>query len=117
MAVTIFGTPLSGQTVSTTELSLLNGSSTLTANTTAGCYQLFVDGVANMAKNDEFKIRIYEKVHASGTMRVVFSAVLSDAQSEVFCTPSLLLLNGWQMTIVKVAGTDRAFDASIRKAG
>lgn len=104
-------------TVSTTELSLLNGTSTLTANTTAGCYQLFVDGVANMAKGDEFLIKITEKVRASGTVRIVFQAKISDAQSEAFVTPPLLLLNGWHMTMTRTAGSDRAFDTSIRRAG
>jgi len=32
----------------------------------------------------------------------------------VFVTPSLLLIHGWDMTLLKVAGTDRAIDWSIR---
>lgn len=109
--------PQTALTISNTEKSLINGSTTLTANTTAGVYQLFIDGVANMVKGDEFRVRIYETVRASGTMRVVFEATLSDAQSEVFCTPPLELINGWQMTMLRISASDRAFDTSIRRAG
>jgi nitrogen fixation protein len=45
----------------------------------------------------------------------VFVATLSDAQSELWCSPMLILINGWDMTLQKIAGTDRAWDASIRK--
>lgn len=108
---------LDGVTVGVSELSIVSGTTTLQTITTAGVYQLWVDPlVAPMAKGDEFKIRIYEKVEATGgTKRVVFSATLSDAQSELFVTPTLILMNGWDMTIQKIGGTDRAFDASIRK--
>lgn len=102
--------------VSTTELSLINGTSTLTANTTAGVYQLFIDGVANMAKGDEFLVRITEKVRSGGTARIVFQTKISDAQAEAFVAPPLMLLNGWHMTLTRTAGSDRAFDTSIRRA-
>lgn len=106
---------LDGVTVGATELSIVSGTTTLQTVTDDGVYQLWIDA-ANMAKGDEFKIRIYEKVEATGgTKRVVFSATLCDVQSELFVTPSLVLMHGWDMTIQKIAGTDRAFDASIRK--
>lgn len=107
---------LDGVTISTTEISVVSGTSTLQTITDDGVYQLWVDGVGVMAKGDEFIIKIYEKVEATGgTKRVVFVATLSDAQSELFVTPMLVLMHGWDMTLMKVAGTDRAFDASIRK--
>lgn len=107
---------LDGVTVSTTELSIVSGTTSLQTITDDGVYQLWIDPVTNMAKGDEFKIRIYETVEGTGgTKRVVFVATLSDAQSELFVTPMLILINGWDMTIQKIAGTDRAFDASIRK--
>lgn len=107
---------LDGVTVGATELSIVSGTTTLQTITDDGVYQLWVDPVTNMAKGDEFAIRIYEKVEGTGgTKRQVFKAVLTDIQVENFVTPMLLLINGWDMTIQKVAGTDRAFDASIRK--
>ena len=106
---------LDGVTVGTTELSIVSGTTALQTVTDDGVYQLWVDA-GTMAKADEFIIRVYEKVEATGcTKKVVFAATLSDVQSEVFVTPSLILMHGWDMTIQKIAGTDRAFDASIRK--
>lgn len=105
----------SALSVSTTELSLVSGTSSLQTITTAGVYQLWLDPVTNMAKGDEFIVKVYEKVISGGTKRVVWSATISDAQATLFVMPTLVLKNGWDMTIQKIAGTDRAFDASIRK--
>lgn len=108
---------LDGVTVGASELSIVSGTTTLQTVTDDGVYQLWVDPlVGPMAKGDEFRIRLYEKVEATGgTKRVFFSATLSDAQSEPYVTPTFILMHGWDMTIQKIAGTDRAFDASIRK--
>jgi hypothetical protein len=38
-----------------------------------------------------------------------------DAQSEMFVTPPLQLGIGWDMTLDRIAGADRAFDWSIRR--
>jgi hypothetical protein len=106
---------LDGVTVGATELSVISGTTTLATDTNKGIYWLFVDA-SNMAKADEYAIRVYDKVEATGgTKRQIFKAILSDAQSEPFVTPPLPLGNGWDMTIQKIAGTDRAFDAEIRK--
>ena len=108
---------LDGVTVGTTELSVVSGTTTLSTITTAGVYQLWVDP-GNMAKADEFRIRAYEKVEATGGTKKVFAQwSLLGVQSEVFVTPTFILMNGWDFTITKVAGTDRAFDASLRKVG
>lgn len=78
-------------------------------------YQCFVD-VSAMANGDSFRFRAYEKVLSAGTQRTVFEAVLTDAQIDgAFVAPSLILLHGWDMTLTKLAGTDRSFDWSIRK--
>ena len=108
---------LDGVSISTTEISIVSGTSTLQTITDDGVYQLWLDPVgAAMAKGDEFIIRIYETVEGTGgTKRVVFSSTLSDAQSELWVSPMLILINGWDMTLQKVAGTDRNWDASIRK--
>lgn len=102
--------------VSTTELSLLSGTSTLQNDTTACVIQAVIDA-SNMALSDTFVVRVYEKVRASGTKRKVFQATLSDLQSELFCTPPIAVLNGWDVTMQRTAGADRAFDTSVRKIG
>jgi len=104
----------SAVTVSTTELSFVSGTSTLQNITTAGIYQLYVD-CANVAKADEFRVKIYEKTLSGSTKRVVSQWSILGVQTELLVTPTLILMNGWDMTIIKVSGTDRAFSGSIRK--
>lgn len=106
---------LDGVTVGTSELSIVSGTTTLQTVTDDGVYQLWIDA-GNMAKGDEFRVKLYEKVEGTGgTKKVFFQATLLGVQTENFVTPSFILINGWDMTITKIAGTDRAFDASIRK--
>lgn len=100
-------------TVGSTELSIISGTTTLQTNTTKGIRGLFLDA-SNMAKGDEYEVRIYDKVISTGTKRLAYRQTLSDAQSEIIVFPDLFLYNGWDMTIKKNAGTDRTFTASIR---
>lgn len=115
MAVTEAYT-MSAVTVGSTELSVVSGTTTLQNVSTAGAYQLVLDA-ANMAKGDEFIVRVYEKTLSGGTKRRVAQWSLLGAQTELFISPAMMLLNGWDFTIQKSVGTDRAFTASIRKAG
>lgn len=106
---------LDGVTVGASELSIVSGTTTLQTITDDGVYQLWIDP-GTMAKADEFRIKLYEKVEATGGTKKVFAQwTLLGVQAEVFVTPTFILLHGWDMTIQKIAGTDRAFDASIRK--
>lgn len=108
---------LDGVTVGTGELSVLSGTTTLQTDTTPGIYQAWFD-LGNIAKGDYFAFRIYEKVKAAGTKRMLAEWVNPPiAQSQIYVTPPLMLMHGWDVTIQKIAGTDRAFDASIRKVG
>ncbi len=108
---------IDGVTVGTSPISVVSGTTSVTDTVETGVYQLWVDAYA-MLKGDEFKITISEKVEATGgTRKTVFVATLLGAQTEVFVSPSLVLMYGWNMTIHKLGGSDRAFDASIRKVG
>jgi hypothetical protein len=101
--------------VSTTELSLVSGTSTLqTVTNAAGFFVIWID-CSNLAKGDEFALKIYETVRASGTKRLAYRAVLADAQSQLIFTYSMGLLNGWDVTLQRIAGSDRTFDTSIRR--
>jgi hypothetical protein len=115
MAITEYDT-MSAVTVGASEISLLSGTTSLQNDTTDGVYQVFVDG-ANMAKGDDFTLRVYEKVLSGSTKRVAMAWSVSGAQGSTFVTPPLVLMHGWDFTLQKVAGTDRAFDASIRQIG
>lgn len=106
---------LDGVSVGTSELSIVSGTTTLQNETTAGVYFPMIDPVgAAVAKGDRFRFRIYEKVRSGSTKRVAHSAEIYNAQAEWWMFPPLLLLNGFDFTLQKIAGTDRNWDASIR---
>lgn len=100
--------------ISTTEYSLPANSTTLATNTTDGVYQLLLDLNA-MAAGDSYTIKMYEKVQSSGTKRVCYTAVVEGAQSEIWVSPSIILMNGWDMTMQRTAGSDRTIEWSIRQ--
>lgn len=103
------------ETVTTTEHSMTTDTAGPDAETSDGIFQAFIDFNA-LAVGDVFQFRVYEKVLAASTQRVVWEAIISHAQSTpVFVSPALVLLHGWDMTLDKQAGTDRSIDWSIRK--
>lgn len=104
----------SSATVSTTEYSLPNASTTLATVTTDGIYQVFLDA-SNMAAGDQYRLQVYEKVTSGGSKRVVSDATLSGVQAGAYVTPTLILMHGWDVTLTKLAGTDRVFSWSIRR--
>lgn len=104
-------------TVSTTELSLVSGTSTLQNETTDGIYQVMLDFNA-MANGDSFEFRLYEKVQSSSTKRTAFLYTFRDARGAdgaIWVTDAFTLLHGWDFTLKKLSGTDRAIEYSIRK--
>ncbi len=103
------------ETVGTTEHSLTTDTAGPDADTADGVFQCFLE-LHNLAKGDIFDFAVYEKVQAASTQRLVFSVRFAHAQSSpVWVSPSLVLLHGWDMTLVKIAGTDRAINTSIRQ--
>ena len=104
-------------TVGTSEYSIPADTTTgvPTSQTDDGVYQLYVGDQGNMTKTEEYQIAIYEKTVAGGVQEPIFKATLKGVQSEGFVTPMLILMHGWDMTLKKIAGTDRGFEASIRK--
>jgi len=96
------------ETVSTTEWSLTTDTAGPDADTTAGVFQAFAD-LSALAAGDVFEFRAYEKVRTGDTQRLIYSARFAGAQSSpVWASPSLILGIGWDMTLKKVGGTDRA---------
>ena len=101
--------------VSTTEISLTTGGAGPAANTNLGVYQAFID-VNAIAGSDVFQIKCYEKARTGDAQRSVFSAYLSGAQVDpIAATPTLILGIGWDITIVKISGTDRTINWRISK--
>lgn len=107
---------LSAVTVGATEVSVTAGGTTIQTKTDNVVCQLWVD-CANMAAGDEFEIAVYEKCLSGGTQRRCVLANLVGAQSSIlFVTGAFHLAIGWDFAIKKIAGTDRAFTASVRSA-
>ena len=103
-------------TISSTEYSVAASSTSLATKTDAGVYQLAID-FTNLTSTESYQITIYEKVKSTGTKVVVHQAnVYGVQQSPAWMGPALSLLNGWDMTVKKLQGTDRSIDYSIRKA-
>ena len=103
-------------TISTTEYSLPNDGTTLTPQTSDGIYQFFID-LGNMADGDQYEIKLYEKCDSGGVQRLVETWVRTNAQTKkMFVIPSFILGEGWDLTVKRLAGTDRSIAWSIRKA-
>ena len=104
-------------TSTTAELSLTGstaGTTVIQSQTTDGIYQLWVDFNA-AASGDEFRIIAYEKVNA-GTQRIAYQTNLVGPQSPpLFVLPSLILMDGWDFTLTRMAGANRTVTASVRK--
>lgn len=103
------------ETISTTEWSLTTDTAGPDAEASDGVFQCFVD-LNGLAKGDKFIFRVYEKVLSGSTQRRCLQWFLSHGQVDpIFVSPSLILLHGWDMTLIKTAGSDRSLDWSIRK--
>lgn len=101
--------------VSTTERFLASNSTSATYQTDDGVYQCWLDFSA-LAAGDIYAIKVYEKVASGGTARaVLIDNVTGPLDSPHYVTPSLILLHGWEFSLLKVSGTDRSIAWSIRK--
>jgi hypothetical protein len=99
-------------TISTTEYFIASDSTTAIYQTSSQIMQALID-TANMAAGDQYRIRVYEKINGSAA-RTIYDATLSGAQSGPHVTPSLIVCEGWEVSIQKLAGTDRVFGWAIR---
>ena len=101
--------------ISTTEYSLPTDSTSRTPQTTDCVLQTFID-FSNMAADDRYAVRLYEKYDSGGTQRLVEEWILDGVQSKpMFVHPSMVVGEGWDVTVTKLAGTDRTIYWSLRK--
>ena len=107
----------SNGTVGSTEFSLVNGSTTLAAATGDGVMQGSIDASA-MAAGDVYELNVYEKVRGSDSkLKFMPTITLNGAQTTAVVIPAFIMLYGWDVTLKKIAGTDRNFVWSLRVAG
>lgn len=104
----------SAQTISSTEYSLTNNSTTVATVTTTGIISIWLD-VNALAAGDEFELALREKVVSGGTQRRMVLANLVGVQVDaMFVTAGWQVGVGWDVTLKKIAGTDRAISWTIR---
>ena len=107
---------LSAVTITTTEYSIPNAG-TPSAITTDAAIQLVLDPVANVVDGDEFIARIYEKTVSGGTQRCVHSCLIRNGQASQWLIPAtgeeLMVIHGWDVTLQKISGTDRAISGRV----
>ena len=102
-------------TATETSLAVNGGSTSLQTITSKGVYSVWIDGVANLVKGDEYRWRVYEKASTGATKRMVFNGTISDAQAEPVVIPHLMLGLGWDVTLQRISATSRAFHWSVRR--
>ncbi len=111
MALNVEAYTYSG-TVSTSEISIRTGGA-LGAETADGIFQAYVDLNA-MAAGDAFEFRCYEKAYTGQTQRLCWKGVFTNAQPHpMWISPAMVLGAGWDMVLIKTAGTDRTIAARI----
>ena len=104
----------SAQTISSTENSLTNNSTTVATVTTTAVISLWLE-VVNMAAGDEYQLVLREKAVSGGTQRSITLANLIGVQGDpIYITAGYQVGVGWDVTLKKIAGTDRAFSWTIR---
>lgn len=98
--------------ISTTEYFLFGDSTTASYQTTDAILQVFLDLNA-LAAGDEFLIKFYEKADGSNA-RPFYKSTVIGAQSDLWVSPSFLVGNGYEVSIDRIAGTDRTIPWSLR---
>lgn len=99
--------------ISTTEYSLPNASTTLTLKTDQGMMQGWVDFV-NLAAGDSYRLRFKRKIRsASSAASTIVDVTIAGPQAAPYVLPSFIVRHGWDVTLLKVTGTDRTIEWSI----
>lgn len=98
--------------VTNAEKSIRNAGA-LGADTTDGIFQAYVDLNA-LAAGDVYEFRMYEKAYAAQTQRLAYSCRFAGVQgTPMWVSPAFCLGTGWDMVLIKIAGTDRTIVARI----
>jgi hypothetical protein len=99
-------------TISTTEYSLNNNSTSIASLTTHVYAEAWID-FSNMVAGDQYQIRLREKVNG-GAQRSILIGTVTGARSVPWRSERLILAEGWDFTVTRTAGADRAIGWSIR---
>lgn len=114
MALT-FTQVASEATITTSERSLpADTTSGVPTSQTTWCRLQFILDLTAVIAGDDFRCIVYEKVD-NGTQRVLETFEFVGVQPGLFVSPVLWLSEGWDITLKKIAGTDRSIRWSIKE--
>lgn len=104
----------SSQTIGATEYSLTNNSTTIATKTDNVVISIWLE-CNNMIAGDEYEIALQEKSISGGTQRrIVIGDIIGLQADLIWISGPFHVGVGWDVTVKKIAGTDRAFSWSIR---
>lgn len=109
MAITITS---DSATISTTPYYLASDSTTVTYQTIDCILTALID-FANMIAGDQYRVKLLEKINGS-TARTIVEAVLSGAQSGPYVLPAIVVGDGWDIEVTRLAGSDRSIGWTLR---
>jgi hypothetical protein len=98
-------------TIGTTEYYLASDSTSKTSQTADAVLQVWIDFAA-MTAAETYQVKVYEKINT--VERVAYVSTLTGVQAGPLVTPSLVVGEGWEVSVKKIAGTDRAIGWSLR---
>lgn len=107
----------SGSTsISTTEYSLtLSSTSGVPASKTDKATIQAVIDLNAMVAGDQYEIKVYDKCRSGDTQRLLWKSIPTGLQAEgLLMLPALMLGEGWDITVKRLAGSDRTIGWSIR---
>lgn len=114
MAITIAAYASTGTSIGTIT-SMVTNTAGPDSETTDGMWQPFIGVPAAATAADIFEVNYYETIDA--TQYIVWTGTFrGQAAAFAWVGPSMLLGVGWDMTLTKVAGTDRTLEWHINKA-
>jgi hypothetical protein len=99
-------------TISTTEYFMMAGSTTAGAGQTTDCImQAFID-LENMVAGDRYEFTVYETVNA--TRKALARVEVDGARDKHVVFPSFIMMDGWDVSGKRLAGSDRVIKWSVR---
>ncbi len=107
-------TPATGSaSISGTEFSLPNGSTTLTPQTTACKLEAWIDASAVLA-GDQYRVQIMEKVNG-GTQAVAWEGFLTGATPQLYVLPVREVNEGWDVRVKLISGSARTIAWALKE--
>jgi hypothetical protein len=110
---TPFTTSTGSSSISGTEFSLVNGSTSLAASTTAGELEALID-LSGMIAGDQYQIRVVDKVNG-GTATNLWIAFPTGVQSGLFRVPPTRVNEGWDVRVKLITGSARTVAWSLKQ--